>query len=81
MPGVSRNYNMRETNNSFVDQNSSTFGPNRTKSVSGIGKMQNTSMISRTGFIPTQPMERASETLEKINDAFRHINISTFDII
>ena len=43
--------------------------------------MQNTSMISRTGFVPTQPMERASETLETINEAFRHINLCTFDMI
>ena len=48
---VSRNHNMRDAvNNSLVDQNSSTFGPRR-KSVSG--KMQNTSMVSRTGFVPT----------------------------
>ena len=40
-----------------------------------------TSMMSRTGFIPTQPLERASESLEKINDAFRQINLQTFDVI
>ena len=56
-------------NNTMIAQNTSALSANRRKSMSAL--KGSTSMMSRTGFIPTQPLERASESLEKINDAFR----------
>ena len=63
----------------MIAQNTSALSANRRKSMSAL--KGSTSMMSRTGFIPTQPLERASESLEKINDPFRQINLQTFDII